>query len=63
MIIHGDEDLRVPFLKALELASFARSLGTAVETDFYPGEGHVLSSLATQRALANALSFLTKHLG
>lgn len=63
LIIHGDEDLRVPFLKALELANFARSLGTPVETDFYPGERHVLSAPATQRALANALAFLSKHLG
>jgi dienelactone hydrolase len=62
LIVHGREDQRVLFARGVELEKFARGLGSAVETEYYPGERHILSPVAALRALGRALDFFQTHL-
>lgn len=62
LIIHGEQDRRVPFSRAVELERLAWSLGGLVETAYYPDERHVLSSVATLQAFTRALLFFDRHL-
>src|SRR6266550_4596046 len=43
LIIHGKEDQRVPFARAMELEALLKKLGTPLKTEFYPNERHILS--------------------
>ncbi len=63
LIVHGKEDRRVPFARALEVQRLLREKGTPHETRFYLNEGHILSPGAALDALATGLEFLKKHLG
>jgi dipeptidyl aminopeptidase/acylaminoacyl peptidase len=62
LIVHGKDDQRVPFKEARALEKFLHTLGTPVVTQFYDGEGHVLSPLAAFDALARGLDFLKANL-
>jgi carboxymethylenebutenolidase len=63
LIIHGQEDQRVPFTRGLDLEQFARTLDSSpVETEFYPGEKHVLSPAAALQALGRALRFFGTYM-
>lgn len=62
LIIHGEEDQRVPFARARELQAFVAQLGTELQTVFYPGERHIFSPAAAFAAIANALNFFRAHL-
>lgn len=61
-VVHGQEDRRVPFARALALEALLQQLGTPHETRFYPGEGHLLSAGAALDALTAAVEFLRKYL-
>lgn len=62
LIVHGEEDQRVPFDRGLELEKFAQRFGSPVETQFFPNERHILSPAAAFQALARALTFFGNHL-
>ncbi len=62
LIVHGRDDQRVPFRHAEELETFARRLGSPVETEYLSNERHILSPMAAIAALQRALRFFKKHL-
>jgi dipeptidyl aminopeptidase/acylaminoacyl peptidase len=62
LIVHGEQDQRVPFDRGVELEKVARRLGSPVETLFFPNERHILSPAAAFQALARALTFFETHL-
>lgn len=62
LIIHGKEDGRVPFARAVELQAVLQKLGTHVETVFLAGERHILSPPAAFQAIARSLEFFRVHL-
>lgn len=63
LIIHGEDDQRVKIARARELELLLHKVNAHAETRYYPGEGHILSSMALVDALAHGLEFLRKHLG
>jgi dipeptidyl aminopeptidase/acylaminoacyl peptidase len=62
LIIHGKEDQRVSFARAMELEALLKKLGTPVKTEFYPNERHILSPAAAIAALGSALEFLGEQM-
>jgi dipeptidyl aminopeptidase/acylaminoacyl peptidase len=62
LIVHGKNDQRVPIDEAHALERVLQKLGTPVATQFYDGEGHVLSPFAAFDALARGLDFLKRNL-
>jgi dienelactone hydrolase len=62
LIIHGKEDRRVPFARAAELQSVLTRLGAHVETQYFPGESHILSPMAAFQAISRALQFFEAQL-
>ncbi len=63
LVIHGEQDRRVPFAQAIELENFARRLGSPVETEYFPREGHLLSPRGVVQSLQHAVRFFARHLG
>jgi len=62
LILHGDQDARVPVTNAAFLSEVLINLGTQHETYIYPGEPHVLSFGAITDAVKRSASFIHKHL-
>ncbi len=62
LILHGEEDRRVPSENALRLDELLQRLGVPHEKKIYPGEGHVLSSASQRDAATRAVTFLHQHL-
>jgi dipeptidyl aminopeptidase/acylaminoacyl peptidase len=62
LIIHGKEDQRVPFARAIELEALLKKLRTPVKTEFFPNERHILSPAAAIAALGSALEFFDQHM-
>lgn len=62
LLIHGEEDRRVPFARALELKALAERCQTPHATRFYPGETHYLSPGAALDALEAGVEFLRQRL-
>ena len=61
-VIHGEDDVRVPLQKAVQLCEALEKLHVPVHSRFLPGEGHVLSAEGTAGALTSAFEFLSEHL-
>jgi dipeptidyl aminopeptidase/acylaminoacyl peptidase len=59
LVIHGEEDQRVPIAQARELEAVLRATGAPVKTMILPGEGHRFSLQATTEALRGAIEFCT----
>ncbi|MEP6698352.1 MAG: alpha/beta fold hydrolase [Verrucomicrobiota bacterium] len=63
LIVHGEEDRRVPFQKyARPLVAVLQQRGTILKTRFFPGEGHVFSAKALSEVRAVAGEFFREHL-
>ncbi len=62
LILHGDQDQRVPFENAQNLEAVLKKLGTPYEKYVYHGEGHVLSTASQKDAASRAVQFLKQHL-
>lgn len=62
LLVHGEEDRRVPFDRALALRALLERLETPHETRFYPGEGHLLSPAVALDALSAGVEFLRRQL-
>jgi carboxymethylenebutenolidase len=62
LILHGDQDRRVPVENAYALEKILQRLGTAYEAKIYEGEGHVLSTASQRNAAERAVKFLQKYL-
>ena len=62
LIVHGESDRRVPFTRAAELAVVLAGVGAPYETQYFPGEGHLLSPAAALVSLTAAADFLNRHL-
>ncbi|MGV3660028.1 MAG: dienelactone hydrolase family protein [Prosthecobacter sp.] len=62
LVLHGNDDERVPVARVQGVLQDARRLGTEPEVKIYPGEGHRLSPAALQDASDRALRFLKSHL-
>jgi dipeptidyl aminopeptidase/acylaminoacyl peptidase len=64
MILHGEEDRRVPVSQSVELFTALRLEGIPVELVVYPREGHGFSERAHWLdAVDRSLSWLDRHLG
>ena len=61
LVLHGEQDLRVPVARAAELEKVLRKTQAPFATHVYPGEGHILSPLAAFDALSRGLEFLRTH--
>ncbi|MBB3861962.1 dipeptidyl aminopeptidase/acylaminoacyl peptidase [Novosphingobium hassiacum] len=62
MLIHGKDDLRVPFEQSKAMDAALRAAGKPVELVVLPGEDHYLSRSATRLAMLEALvRFVTAH--
>ena len=62
LVIHGEDDERVPLQKAVQLCEVLEDLHAPMQRRFLRGEGHVLSAEATAGALTSAFEFLSEHL-
>lgn len=63
LMIHGRADQRVPFDKyARPLLNLLKRRGAAVETRFFPGEGHGFSPATRPRARDEAAAFFARRL-
>lgn len=64
LMIHGEQDARVPFAKyAKPLISELRERGIRVETRFFPREGHVFSPEARGEVRAAVAGFFERRTG
>jgi dipeptidyl aminopeptidase/acylaminoacyl peptidase len=62
LIVHGENDRRVPFSRAAELEAVLERVGAPYDTRYFPGEGHLLSPAAALVSLTEAADFLNRHL-
>lgn len=62
LILHGDQDRRVPFENAQRLEALLQRLHVPYEKKIYAGEGHVLSNASLMDAAARGVRFLHEHL-
>ncbi len=63
LLVHGEEDRRVPLVHAREMRDALRQAGREPEWLTFPGEGHGWQRLETERAFAQRLeAFLARHL-
>ncbi|HEX8311847.1 MAG TPA: dienelactone hydrolase family protein [Chthoniobacteraceae bacterium] len=62
LIVHGTEDRRVEPERARELERLLKKVGAEYQTEYYEGEGHVLSPMTALDALSKGLTFLDRHL-
>ncbi len=64
LVVQGRIDARVPFEKYAEpLLKLLRERGGAVETRFFPQEGHGFSLAAMQEVKSVAAEFFSRHVG
>lgn len=64
LVVHGEEDRRVPFQKyAQPLVGVLRERGATSKTRFFPGEGHVFTAFAMSKVHDDAVEFFRQHLG
>lgn len=61
LLVHGENDRRVPFTRAAELEVVLARLGVHHETQYFPGEGHLLSPAAALASLMKAADFLHRQ--
>ncbi|HEV7404453.1 MAG TPA: prolyl oligopeptidase family serine peptidase [Chthoniobacteraceae bacterium] len=61
LLVHGENDRRVPFHRAAELEAVLQRVGAPYETRYFPDEGHLLSPAATLVALTATVDFLQRH--
>jgi dipeptidyl aminopeptidase/acylaminoacyl peptidase len=63
LIVHGENDPRVPVGEALQIAEAVRSRGGEVETLIFPDEGHGVAKLSNRLTYYRKMvEFLDKHL-
>jgi carboxymethylenebutenolidase len=62
LILHADEDRRVPVENAFRLEEILQRLGVRHEMKIYRGEGHVLSAASQADAAARAVRFFQENL-
>jgi carboxymethylenebutenolidase len=62
LILHGEDDRRVPVEQARAVEALLRRLKTPYEIKLYRGEGHVLSPPSAIDAFMRGMGFLKKHL-
>jgi len=63
LVVHGEKDRRVPFQKYAEpLVGVLRRRGATYKTRFFPGEGHVFSSIAMSKVRGDAVEFFRHYL-
>ncbi len=63
LILHGEDDARVPVGQGRELYTALRHTGTPVEFVVYPHEGHLIKARAHQRDLLERISrWFTRYL-
>lgn len=64
LMVHGERDARVPFAQyAKPLVPVLRKRAATVETEFFPGEGHVFTPAAMAKVRAGAGRFFRARLG
>lgn len=62
LILHGEQDQRVPSENAFRLEKILQRLDVRYEKKIYPGEGHVLSTASQADAAARGVRFLKEIL-
>lgn len=62
LTLHGDADRIVLVSNARQIEQVLRRIGTPVETQIYPGEGHGLSQSAFIDAASRSAAFLGRYL-
>jgi dienelactone hydrolase len=63
LMVHGKRDARVPFARyAQPLVAVLRKRAKAVETQFFPDEGHGFTPQAMQTIRVDAAKFFRRHL-
>lgn len=62
LIIHGEQDQRVPFARAGELETLLKKLKAPVETIFFPNENHIFSPAAAIASLQRSLEFFNEQM-
>ena len=63
LIVHGEEDRRVPFQEyAQPLVKVLRQRGATFKTHFFPEEGHVFTSSAMSKVRPDAAEFFRHYL-
>jgi len=63
LVLHGEEDVRVPRSQVDELARLIQAQGGVIQTVFYPGEGHGNAKLENQRdTRARVVAWFEKYL-
>jgi dienelactone hydrolase len=64
LVVHGEGDRRVLFQKyAQPLVAVLRERGATPKVRFFPGEGHVFTSVAMSSVRNAAVEFFHQHLG
>ena len=62
LLLHGQADRVVPVDNAAAIEAALRARGATVETQIFPGEGHLFSQGAQLTAAARSAAFLARHL-
>jgi carboxymethylenebutenolidase len=62
LIVHGEDDRRVPVERAHELEQLLRKMKTPFEMHIYPDEGHLFSPKNALQTLILGLAFLEKQM-
>ena len=62
LILHGEQDKQVPIVNARQLVRLCELRDFTCEAGFYPDEGHVFSSKATESANQRVLAFFRTYL-
>jgi dienelactone hydrolase len=64
LVVHGEEDGRVPFQKyATPLVAVLRERGATPKMQFFPDEGHVFTAVAMSNVRNAAVEFFHQYLG
>jgi carboxymethylenebutenolidase len=61
LILHGDEDTRVPVTEAHDLEAVLKRLGTPYEKAILKGQGHFFQGMAQFQAMSKIAAFLTRQ--
>ena len=63
LVVHGENDPRVPVSEARQVVGALRSLGRPVDSLFFPDEGHGIRKAANQARFHRAMiAFFERHL-
>ena len=62
LILHGDDDHRVPVSNAYEIERLAKKFGAPYEMKIYNGESHFFSQTAILDSVVRGLGFFEKYL-